>query len=72
MKNTKVTLVPLTADDREQFILDNQWAFNHAPKRSDQSWGFARFLLSLVASKLTLIKSRTTSSGASGSKTDIQ
>ena len=23
MKNTKVTLVPLTADDREQFILDN-------------------------------------------------
>ena len=29
MKNTKVTLVPLTADDREQFILDNQWAFKH-------------------------------------------
>ena len=27
MKNTKVTLVPLTADDRKQFILDNQWAF---------------------------------------------
>ena len=27
MKNTKVTLVPLTADDLEQFILDNQWAF---------------------------------------------
>ena len=27
MKNTKVTLVPLTADDREQFILDNQWSF---------------------------------------------
>ena len=27
MKNTKVTLVPLSADDREQFILDNQWAF---------------------------------------------
>ena len=24
MKNTKVTLVPLTADDREQFIFDNQ------------------------------------------------
>ena len=24
MKNTKVTLVPLTADDREQFILDNR------------------------------------------------
>ena len=29
MKNTKVTLAPLTADDREQFILDNQWAFKH-------------------------------------------
>ena len=27
MKNAKVTLVPLTADDREPFILDNQWAF---------------------------------------------
>ena len=29
MKNTKVTLVPLKADDREQFILDNQWAFKY-------------------------------------------
>lgn len=29
MKNTKVTLTPLTADDREQFILDNQWAFKY-------------------------------------------
>ena len=29
MKNTKVTLVPLTADDREQFILDNQGAFKY-------------------------------------------
>ena len=29
MKNTKVSLVPLTADDREQFILDNQWAFKY-------------------------------------------
>lgn len=29
MKNTKVTLVPLTADDREQFIFDNQWAFKY-------------------------------------------
>jgi hypothetical protein len=29
MKNTKVTLVPLTTDDREQFILDNQWAFKY-------------------------------------------
>ena len=29
MKNTKVTLLPLAADDREQFILDNQWAFKY-------------------------------------------
>ena len=29
MKNTKVTLVPLTADDKEQFILDNQQAFKY-------------------------------------------
>ena len=29
MKHTKVTLVPLAAEDREQFILDNQWAFKH-------------------------------------------
>ena len=29
MKNTSVTLVPLTEDDREQFILDNQWAFKY-------------------------------------------
>ncbi len=29
MKNTKVTLVPLTEDDREQFILDNQRAFKY-------------------------------------------
>ena len=29
MKNTKVTLVPLAADDREQFILDNQRAFKY-------------------------------------------
>ena len=29
MKNTKVSLMPLTADDREQFILDNQWAFKY-------------------------------------------
>ncbi len=27
MKNTSVTLVPLTPEDREQFILDNQEAF---------------------------------------------
>ena len=30
MKNTKVELIPLTADDREQFILDNQWDRNAA------------------------------------------
>ena len=29
MKNTNVTLVPLESDDRDQFILDNQWAFKH-------------------------------------------
>lgn len=29
MKHTNVTLAPLTPDDREQFILDNQWAFKH-------------------------------------------
>lgn len=29
MKNIKVTLVPLTADDRERFILDNQEAFKY-------------------------------------------
>ena len=29
MKYTKVTLVPLESDDREQFIRDNQWAFKH-------------------------------------------
>ncbi len=29
MKNTKVTLVPLAADDREQFILDNQESFKY-------------------------------------------
>ncbi len=29
MKNTKVILVPLTAEDREQFIFDNQWAFKY-------------------------------------------
>ena len=29
MKNTKVELIPLAEDDREQFILDNQWAFKY-------------------------------------------
>ena len=29
MKNTKVSLIPITADDREQFIIDNQWAFKY-------------------------------------------
>ena len=29
MKFTNVTLMPLAEDDREQFILDNQWAFKH-------------------------------------------
>ena len=29
MKNTSVTLAPLQPEDREQFILDNQWAFKY-------------------------------------------
>ena len=29
MKQTKVMLVPLKQEDREQFISDNQWAFKH-------------------------------------------
>ena len=29
MKKTKVKLVPLSKEDREQFILDNQWAFKY-------------------------------------------
>ena len=29
MKNRNVTLVPLTLEDREQFIKDNQWSFKH-------------------------------------------
>ena len=29
MKKTNVKLLPLTSDDREQFIIDNQWAFKH-------------------------------------------
>ena len=29
MKNTKVLLTPLTEEDRERFILDNQWAFKY-------------------------------------------
>ena len=29
MTRVKVTLAPLNADDKEQFILDNQWAFKY-------------------------------------------
>ena len=29
MKNTKVSLAPLCPEDKEQFILDNQWAFKY-------------------------------------------
>ena len=29
MKNAKVALIPLDPTDRDQFILDNQWAFKH-------------------------------------------
>ena len=31
MKNKNITLSKLKDDDREQFILDNQWAFKYAP-----------------------------------------
>lgn len=30
MKYTEVSLIPLSEDDREQFILDNQWSFKHS------------------------------------------
>lgn len=44
MKNTKVTLVPLATDDREQFILDNQWAFKYGAmmefSERDDHFGF--------------------------------
>ena len=30
MKYTNVALVPLTSEDREQFVLDNQWSFKHS------------------------------------------
>ena len=44
MKNTKVKLIPLRSDDREQFILDNQWAFKHGAllefgERDDHIYG---------------------------------
>lgn len=29
MNHAEVTLIPLTEDDREDFIRDNQWAFKH-------------------------------------------
>lgn len=29
MNHTEVALIPLAPDDREQFILDNQWAFKY-------------------------------------------
>ena len=29
MKKTAVKLIPLSEDDREQFIKDNQWAFKY-------------------------------------------
>lgn len=29
MEKAKVSLIPLETDDREQFILDNQWAFKY-------------------------------------------
>lgn len=38
MNNTKVTLAPLTADDREQFILDNQEAFKYGAAEEFGMW----------------------------------
>ena len=32
-KQPNVTLVPLQPDDREQFILDNQWAFKYGAQQ---------------------------------------
>ncbi|WP_256324640.1 hypothetical protein [Selenomonas ruminantium] len=32
MKNMKITLLPLQVDDREQFIRDNQEAFNYGAR----------------------------------------
>jgi len=29
VKYTEVELIPVFEDDREQFILDNQWSFKH-------------------------------------------
>lgn len=33
MKRTKVQLIPLTTDDREAFILENQWAFKYGAQQ---------------------------------------
>ena len=56
MKNTKVTLVPLTNDDREQFILDNQWAFKYGAmmefcERDDHIDGCMSILTGIAANK---------------------
>lgn len=33
MNQINITLVPLRPDDREQFILDNQWAFKYGAQQ---------------------------------------
>ena len=33
MKRPEVLLVPLQPEDREQFILDNQWAFKYGAQQ---------------------------------------
>ena len=33
MKQAEVTLIPLQPEDREQFILDNQWAFKYGAQQ---------------------------------------
>ncbi len=33
MKKLEVILIPLQPEDREQFILDNQWAFKYGAQQ---------------------------------------
>ena len=33
MEQEKVKLLPLLSEDREQFILDNQWAFKYGAQQ---------------------------------------
>ena len=46
MKNTKVTLVPLTEDDREQFILDHEMSDDEhdSDEGSDEMFRFIKMM----------------------------